>query len=397
MALVFPTPTELGDQYLQILKSVKSDVDISRQDSDWWIRSRVVGGVTSGVYADQRKIAEDAFPQSARREALEKHLFTYFGEGFIPAQPSSGNVAVTGEIGTLIVQGTEFVYEPSGNAYQSTAPVTLTTTTGLVPIESVDVGQNQNLLDLAALTCSTPPGGLNPAVVSSGPIGGGRNVESNEEAAARILDFIRQPPAGGTAADYARFARDANAQVVDANIIRFINGLGSLAIVITAGTTDIDDALDNGVAVVRQPSQTIIDSVQAYVETKKVVTDCVSVVGPLPVNANVTVRVRLGAGDLTTIDPTSGLTYLLLIQREVKRAIYKTPPGGRQFNGNGYLVCSEIEEVLDSSLSAAPYAVGTYAQILTDRQVDDLSATGVNLGLGPQDMAEPGVITVLEM
>lgn len=397
MALIFPTPTELATQYLTILKSLKPEVDTSREDSDWWIRSRVVGGVLSGLYADQRKVAEDAFPQSARREALEKHLFTYFGEGFIQAQPSTGNVSVTGDPGTIIPAGTEFVYEPSGNSYQSTEEVELDGTTGLVEIESVDVGQNQNLLSGAPLTVSTPPAGLDPSAEASGPIGGGRNIESNEEAAARILAFIRQPPAGGTVEDYKKFARDADDQVVDANVIRYINGLGTLAIVITAGTTDVDAALDEGAPVVREPSDTIIETVQEYVETKKVVTDCVSVVGPIPIPTDVTVRVRFATGGLSTVDPQSGLTYEELVQREVKRAIYKTPPGGRQFGTSGFLVLSEIEEVLDASLSALPYQVGSYAQILVDRQVDDLAVTGPNLLLGPQDMAEPNNINVLEM
>jgi hypothetical protein len=167
--------------------------------------------------------------------------------------------------------------------------------------------------------------------------------------------------------------------------------------VITAGTTDIDDALDSGIAVVREPTQEIVDAVQEYVETVKVLTDCVSVVGPTPIDTDVTVRVRFSSGTLATIDPESGLTYEALVQREVKRAIYKTPPGGRQFGTSGFLVLSEIEEVLDSSLSALPYQVGSYAQILVDRQVDDLTETGPNLPLSAQEMAEPDTITVLEM
>ncbi len=397
MALLFPTPSELGDQYLTILKSLKPDVDISRQDSDWWIRSRVVGNVASGEYADQRKIAEDAFPQSARREANEKHLFTYFSEGFTPAQPSSGTIGVTGEIGTVVLAGTEYVYEPTGNSYQTTAEVTLTGASGEVDIESVGEGQSQNLLLGAALLCSTPPAGLNPDAVAVTAIGGGRNIESNEEASARILDYIRQPPAGGTAADYKRFAKEADPQVVDANVIRFLLGLGTLGIVITAGTTDIDAALDDGVPVVREPSDAIIDTVQTYVETTAVITDCVTVVGPVPVPLDVTVNVRFASGDADTIEPNTGLTQGALVQREVQRAIFKPPPGGRQLGGSGYMVCSEIEEVLDGSLSALPYQVGSYAQILVDRQVDDLSETGPNLPLGPQEMAEPNTITVVEM
>lgn len=397
MALEFPTPSELAEQYLQILKSLKPELDTSTPDSDWWIRAQVTGGVISGVYADQRKIADDPFPQSARREALEKHLFTYFGTGFIAAQPAVGDVGVTGDIGTVIELGTEFVYTPNGNVYQSTAEVTLAATAGLVAVESIDVGQSQNLLTGAALTCSTPPAGLESAAAASGAIGGGRNVESNSEAAARILAFIRQPPAGGTRADYIRFAQAGSDQVVDASVIPYILGLGTVGVVITAGTTDVDDALNSGDPVVRTPSDAIIDVVQAYIETVKVLTDCVTVFGPNAVPLDVTVRVRYATGDNTTVDTASGLTYEALVQREVKRAVYKTPPGGRRIGTSGFMLASEIEEVIDSSLSALPYQVGEYSQILVDRQVDDLSVTGVNLLLGSIDMAEPGTITVVEM
>ncbi len=397
MALIFPNPSELRDQYLQILKNLKPEVDVKKTDSDWYIRGSVVGGVLAGMYADQRKLADDAFPQSARREALQKHLKTYFDGDFIQPTSSIGDVAVTGLDGTVIPQLTEFVYEPNGNSYQSTEEITLDGTTGLLPVQSVLTGQSQNLLDGAELTVSSPPAGLESIGVTSGVIGGGRDVETNEEAAARILDFIRSPPAGGTATDYRRFAMNADPSVTDASIIRFINGLGTIGVIITAGTTDIDAALDSGTPVVREPSQDLVDLVQAVVDAQGVVTDCAIVAGPNPVNLDVTVRVRLVSGTLATVEPNSGLTYEELIQREVKRAIYKTPPGGRLLGGSGFVVCSEIEEVIDEGLSSNPYAVGTYAQILTDRQVDDLALTGPNLLLSAVDMAEPGSISVLLM
>ena len=90
MALLFKTPSQISTEYLEQLKTLKPEVDISRTDSDWYIRSRVVGGVLSGAYADQRKIADDAFPQSARREALEKHLNVYFDSGFLASTVAQG-------------------------------------------------------------------------------------------------------------------------------------------------------------------------------------------------------------------------------------------------------------------------------------------------------------------
>ena len=400
MSIQFPTPSELGDDYLTNLKTLKPEVDTSRTDSDWYIRSRVVGGMISGLYADQRLIADDAFPQSARREALEKHLILYFGSGFIQATQAQGDVAVTGTVGTVIPIGTEFTYEPNGNTYQSTEQVTIGSQgVALVPVLSVNEGQEQNLLTGAPLVVSSPPSGLNEDAEASGAIANGRNDESNEEAAQRILNRIQAPPAGGTANDYATWALEADDSVTDANVIRWIYGLGTVGIVITAGTTDIDEALNNGDPVVREPSDALVDTVQAYIDSKKPLTDCAHVVKPGVVELDVTVRVRFASGDSNTVPAGTTLTQAELVQREVKRALYKTPPGGRHFGTDttGYVVKSEIEEIIDSGLSALPYTVGEYFQILSDRQVDDLTASGANRMILDREVVIPGTITVVEL
>ena len=394
MAINFPTPTQIGDDYLTNLKTLKPEVDISRKDSDWWIRSRVVGGVISGLYADQQKIADDAFPQSARTEALEKHLILYFGSGFSPATQSAGEVAVTGTNGSVIPVATQFLYTPNGNIYQSTEELTLVGTTGTIAVQSVASGQDQNLLDGAALVISSPPSGINPNAVAMGEIGGGSNQESNEEAAERILNRLQKPPAGGNENDYITWAKEADPSVVDVNILRYIFGLGTVGVIFTAGTTDIDEAIDNGDPIVRIPTPALIQTVEDYIDALNPLTDCVFVQAPNQVYLPVTVKVRYVEGDDNTVPAGQTLTQKELVQREVRRAIYKTPPGGRRFSGQGYVLASEIEEVLDFGLSAAPYTEGQYAQILSDRQVENLSASGVNFPVAVNEIVEPGTILV---
>lgn len=349
----------------------------------------------SGGYADQRKIADDAFPQSARREALSKHLKLYFDRDFNGAQPADGFVLVSGTPGSSVPLLTEFVYAPNGNTYQSTSVVVLSGPTALVPIQSVNSGQSQNLLAGAPLTLSSPPSGIDTNATASTNIADGKDAESNDEAAAAILNRVQQPPAGGTANDYATYAKAASPSVTSAAIVRYLFGLGTLGIVITAGTSDIDAALNNGDPVIREPSDALITTVQNYVDAVKVLTDCVHVIGPNPVTIEVNVRCRFATGDENTLDEASGISQGNLVRREVKRAIYKTPPGGRRFGNNGYVVASEIEEVIDNGLSAEPYNTGVYAQILLDRQVQDLSPTGVNRLIDSRELAEPGTINIL--
>lgn len=402
MALTFKTPDQVATEYLQTLKTLKPEVNIDQEDSDWWIKGQVLGGVMSGIYADQQLLSDDPFPQSARREALQKHLITYFNEGFTPAQPSEGFVMITGASGAAVPDLLEGIYDPNGNAYQVTEGGTLLEeaeggASGLFPVTSVEAGQSQNLLEGAELSIASPPAGINPTMTAVGNISDGRDEESNEEAAARILERIRTPLAGGKVSDYKAFARAADPSVVDANVLRFPFGFGTVAVVIKAGTTDIDAALNAGEPVIFTPSSGLLETVQEYIDTQKPITDCVSVLAPEEIEVDVEVSVRYKSGSNSTILSGQTLTNEQLVQREVQRAIYKTPAGGRILGGSGFVVASEIEEVIDSNLSAEPYQLGEIVELLLDRRVADLSATGPNLMLLGNQIAIPGTITVLEM
>ena len=290
------------------------------------------------------------------------------------------------------------------NIYQtgtSTRPpriLTLAGTSGAVNIISVNVGQAQNLLEGAELTISSPPSGIDStALVYGDDVKDGKNEESEAEASARILARMRAAIRGGTKEDYDQWAIEADPSVSSANTLRFAFGFGTVAVVITAGTTDIDAALDNGDPVILEPSDEVIAAVQTYIDAKRPVTACPTVIGATEIPIDVTVRVRFAQGDSDTVLADQTLTQAELVQREVKRAIYKTPPGGRQFDGIGYVVASEIEEMIDFNLSSAPIEVGDKFEIITDRQVDDLSLTGVNIAILADQVAVPGTITIVEL
>lgn len=398
------TPSQVADEYLLHLKGLKPDVNTDQTDSDWYVKSRVYGGVVSGSYADQRKISDDAFPQSARREAVGRHLNTYFNGTFNDATAASGEVLVTGASGTAVPVGLEFTYTPNGNTYQSVTADTLdgatgTAATGVVTVVSVAQGQAQNLLQGAVLSISSTPAGINAlASVYGGDLGNGRNAETTEEAAARVLARIRNAISGGTESDYEQWATEASPSVTDVRVFRFIRGLGTVGVSIAAGTTDIDQAIDNGDAVVRIPTDDLVQVVEDYLATKKPLTDCVSVIKPTETSQDVTVNVKWADGyDGGSIPAGQILTLNQLLVREVGRALYKLPIGGREIEDMGYVLASEIEEAIDQKLSAAPYTEGTIGQFMADRQVQNLSATGVNRLLASNELTVPGAITIVEL
>lgn len=397
MTIEFKSPQEIAEEYLLHLSSLKPEVNTDQTDSDWFIKSRVYGGVVSGAYADIRRIADDAFPQSARREAVERHLFTYFNEGFNQPTPSNGFALVTGATGSFAVAGSlEMVYNPNGNSYVTVEDVTIDAVTGTpVAVQSIGTGQIQNLEEGAILNISSPPAGFDStATVTNGPLADGSDVESTEAGANRVLARIREPIRGGTAEDYRQWALESDDAVISANILRYPQGFGSVGIILSAGTTDIDEALDNNLPIVTVPSDALIATVQAYIDARRPLTDKAIVFKTFEEPIDVTVRVAYKQGDGNTILDGQTLTQEELVIREVKRAIYKTPAGGRQIGGSGFVFASDIEQTVDDALSAVESNLGVL-EVLVDRQVEDLSATGANRLVSNTQTPIPGTISVI--
>jgi uncharacterized phage protein gp47/JayE len=396
MAITVKTPSEVGQEYLENLKTLRPEINTDQTDSDWWVKSRVIGGVVAGTYADISKVSNDAFPQSARREALEQHLQTYFNQTFKQPQSAVGTIAVSGSNGAVVSTGTQLTHLPTGNTYEVTSDLTLVGLSGETQVRSIATGIAQNLTAQTGLSFSTPPFGINVnAVVIGDGLQDGRDIETNEQAAERILARIRNPVRGGTESDYQQWALESDAAVVTAQVLRYPFGLGTVQLVIGSGTVNIDQAVDNGEDISFQPSNELIGRVKSYVEALNPLTDCLSVSGAQEKAIDVTVRVRFDQGDGSTIINSLGITQSEAVRREVKRALYKTPVGGRLFGLQGFVVASEIEEMIDFNLSKSPITTGVRAQIVVDRRVDALSVSGDNYPLLKNQVAVPGVINIL--
>lgn len=396
MAQTFKTPADVASEYLLFLKGLQPTINIDQQDSDWWIRSQVVGGVVSGVYADQLLISNDAFPQKARHDAIGRFLDLYLQRDFLAATQAQGLAAVTGTNGMTVPQNLQMGYAPNGNVYLSIASQVLPGTTGLIAVKSVAAGQNQNLLDGALLNITSPPAGLLPTAVVSGGILDGKDPESDAQARAAVLLRIRSGLSVGRVTDYIQYAMQADPSVTSASVVRFPFGLGTVAVYITSGTTDIDTALNSGLPISIIPSGALITTVQNYLNVNSPETDCVSVFGPTQLAIDVTVKVRYAQGIGSTILSGQTLTQDQLVIREVKRALYKTPVGGRQLGtpASGYVVCSEIEQTIDLMLSASPVTSGTLP-VLLERQVANLAASGSDLMILGYQAPIPGTITLV--
>jgi uncharacterized phage protein gp47/JayE len=397
MSIEIKTPGEVASEYLQALQALRPEINPDQSDSDWWIRSRVVGGVVSGVYSDLSAVTDDAFPQSARRAAVEQHLITYFGSGFREAQAAQGNARITGTNGTILPAGALLVHSVSGNQYTTQTDATIAAGIADVLIRSVATGQNQNLLSGTALSLPSPPSGIGGAAIVQSPgVVDGADIESTEAGAARVLSRIRSTARGGNASDYEVWALAASEQVQGVRVQRHFYGLGTVLLTIVSGTTDIDSAIDNDEVIVRIPSAPLMETVRAYVDARNPVTDAVYVGPPTELAIAVNASIKFATGDKDTIVPGTAITQGHLVEREILRALYKCPIGGRQIDSVGYMLAAEVEEMIDLNLSASPYTIGAKYQIVVDRQVS-FTAGATRQTLATAEAAAPGAITITNL
>jgi uncharacterized phage protein gp47/JayE len=403
----FPTPSQIQTQYLTILQSIKPTLNINDQNSDFVIRGNAMSGVVSGLYGDQQNVDNDTWISTARPEALP-----IFGQDYaLPSEPAtqatSENVTVVGVNSTVITVGElTFLYVPTGVLYQNTTGGTITGGVLSLSIQALSSGSIGNVLTPATLQIVSPPTGVGQTATLTEDIAGGSDPESTDSYRARLLARRQSPPAGGNQADYAAWPFTADPAVRSAEVIRFGRGLGTVDVYITAGTTDIDNAVTNGLPIVRVPSGMDIDEVQTYLDTVAPLTDCPEVFGPTEQDIDVTVAVDLATGYTMSSVPSDpvnnplNLTCQQLIQREVGRVLYEYSVGGRVLPGGsqGYVVASDIEEGLDVWLSAVKdfdtgLAIGIIP-ILADRQIEPLNGSSYNLPINGNILPAPGVITV---
>ena len=404
----FPKPSEIQTTYYRILKSIKPSLNTNDLNSDFVIRGKVISGLVSGLYGDQAKVNNDTFTSTARPEALILKGAD-LGLTIQPATQASGTSVVnTGPNGTVVNAGDlTFIYGATNLFYTNITGGTIAGGMLAVSVRAEVSGSLGNIIAPDSFTVVSPPTGVSTVAQVTANIAGGSDVESTDSFRARILARQQNTPSGGNAADYVAWGFAADPSVRSVSIRRFIKGLGTVGVAITTGPTDVDTAVTNGTTIVRVPSEGVIASVQAYYDSKAPLTDCVTVFGPTETAFNVMVAVDLVSGfnlDTVPSSPTynpMSLTIRQLINREVGRALYKVPIGGRPKSGGtqGYVYASDIEINLDTWLSAETDPLTGLAKgiipVLANRQVLPLVGMSYEAPIDTNSLAKPGTITIV--
>ncbi|MFZ7224350.1 baseplate J/gp47 family protein [Avibacterium avium] len=286
---VVPTLDEIRTSILRDVQSLEPQADVS-VDSDNYARASSLAAVAEGIYAHQKWLIKQFFPDTADTEFLEKHAGLRGIRRRNATYASGRGATITGQLNAEIKAGLQ-IKTDDNRFYETTeSAVILSGDSVVVPVRSLATGAIQNIKTATKANFMAAPVGVQTEVILNEVIGG-TDEETDASLLERLLEIIRRPPAGGNKYDYRTWALSVDG-VSAAYVYPLRRGLGTVDIAITA---------DNDV-----PSDETIRRVQAYIDDVRPVTAKESkVVKPDVTKINFNVQVKL-----------SGVTLL-----EIKQAI----------------------------------------------------------------------------
>lgn len=270
----FNTPT-LAD----LRSALTAELEARLPCSDPRLRRSFLGALTAaeagavdGLYAYQRWMADQLFPDTAEAAELARWALIW-GLARKPAEPARGSVMLSGSNGVTIPAGVE-MKRGDGLSYLTTEPGLVTGGSAVIPVQAMDAGPDGNTAAGSALALVTPIAGVvSRGSVTAEGLAGGTAAEGDSSLRARLLARIRQPPHGGADFDYLTWALDREAHgqpVTRAWVFPQELGLGTVTLRFMA-----DGATGDGI-----PDPTMVALVAAHVEAMRPVTAEVLVLAP---------------------------------------------------------------------------------------------------------------------
>lgn len=274
----------------------------------------IAGGIFAGLRA-LGWLSRQIFIDSAEAPYLDR-LGANYGMVRIAATAAAGSATFSGVSGTVIPSGTQVQSSDGTQFYETIAPGTISgggSGTVVIVLQASVAGSAGNQSASAPLQLAQAIAGVQPiAVVTSGGLTGGADLESDAGFRARVQARIQQPPQGGAAIDFWQWAR-ASGIPTRAWVFPLNRG---------AGTCDVSFMIDTRIDPV--PLSADLANVLNYIQARAPVVGDFETFALVQDAQSVTIH-GLNPGDSTT---QSEVTAALL-------ALYASvPPGGATF-GDG--------------------------------------------------------------
>ncbi|TCS38472.1 putative phage protein gp47/JayE [Paucimonas lemoignei] len=333
MALIIPSLDQIRAAILRDQVNLNPNVDTS-PDSDTYIRATGDAGAIHGLYQYASWGVNQFFPDTADPENLVRHASAR-GITQLPATNAAGTMKLTGNVGAAVPIGT--VAQVNGVQYQTkVAGVIGDDGSVSVAAAALIAGPAGNLANMTAGTLLAAPDGIDANVVFT-EMGGGVAAESMASLLARLLDRLRQPPAGGNKFDYVSWAKEVPG-VTEAYVYPKRRGLGTVDVAV----------LSNGVPATAQLRADVL----AHIEEKAPPHGDTMILSPQDVMVAVTAVIALAPGaDLDTVTTA--------IQKALQAYFATLKPGDTAIRSRIQTIIGEVVGVADYNVTAPAANVAT--------------------------------------
>ncbi len=328
MPFTTPLLTDIRAELLRDLQNMQPDADVT-VDSDNYVRATALASAIEGLYQHQQWMVKQIFPDTAETEQLDRHAGLH-GITRKAAAAATGSITFTGTPGSAIGAGVE-AKTVDGLAFVTTAGGSIGGggTVSLAAQASLP-GAAGNVAAATALTLTSPPAGVASAATVVA-MTGGADTEADTDLLARLLDVLRNPPAGGNAYDYRRWALEV-AGVESAFVYPLRRGIGTVDVVVVAAGSAL-------------PSAQLVEDVQTHIDDRRPVA-CKSALAlaPTELAVPVTVQVSLAAG-------ATLLSVTALIEAALADYFNGLNPGETAVKSRIEALVSDLSGVADRAVS----------------------------------------------
>lgn len=345
-----PTLTDL-------VSRARADLDARLPGADSRLRASVLdvlvtthAGGMNGLYGYLDWLSRQILPDTADGAQLARWA-SIWGVSRKTAVAASGGVRATGVNATIVLAGAVLVRLDGARFVVKTAAQVAAGVVDLA-VEAEASGADSNCAVGQQLQFASPVPGIDAVVtVAAGGIIGGAQEESDAALLERLLLRIRNPPHGGSKADYQRWALEV-AGVSRAWVYPGWLGSGSV------GVAFMMDGRPNPV-----PLAGDVAAVQAYLDPLRPVTAALTVYAPVPRALNLVVQAF----------PPSDAVRAAIIASVADTLSREAEPGGR-------ILVSHIRE----AISLAP---GEYDHVLVAPINDQVAGPGEIFVMGAVNWA----------
>lgn len=280
MAFQRPTLQQIVDRVTQDFISRLGLTGGVLRRSMIYVLARVIAGAAHMLYGFIAWVARQILPDTqdedylvlfASRYNITRRAATY----------AAGNVVFTGIDDTVIDAGT-VIQRADGVQYATDAEATLASGTATVAVTALAAGLAGNADAGVAMTIVEPIAGADAlALVGSGGLSAGEDVESIDSLRARVVERMREPPLGGSQNDYVKWAKEVSG-VTRVWVTPLASGAGTVGVIFVC---------DNEVDII--PDSGKVAEVQAWIDRpdKRPVTAVVTVAAPTALEVDFTIAI----------------------------------------------------------------------------------------------------------